>query len=38
MDFYYEVGSRPALKILVLLEYCPAVEVLHKDIASLENK
>lgn len=30
MDFYYEVGSRHALKVLVVLEFCPQLKVVFK--------
>jgi hypothetical protein len=38
MDFYYEVGSRPSMKILVLLEFCPNLKVSLKDLTQLDNK
>lgn len=38
MDFYYEVGSRPALKILLLLEFLPTHNINLKDIGELENR
>jgi|JI6StandDraft_1071083.scaffolds.fasta_scaffold07895_4 hypothetical protein len=38
MDFYYEVGSRHALKVLLLLEFCPHLKVNLKELSQLENR
>lgn len=38
MDFYYEVGDRRALKVLLLLEFCPQLKVQLKELGELEGR